>query len=826
MFRAGARNAVLQPIRRIRTILVMICLCALATPAMERAQATDAAPLPAPTEGRLVTSQGEERVDVPLEHTDVQIRVAGHLADVMVTQTFHNPFPDKIEAVYLFPLPTGAAVHALDLRIGERVVRGAIRRREEARQVYERARERGHVAALLTQERPNLFTQAVANIEPGARIDVTLRYSQTLAYEDGAYEIVFPMVAGPRYLPGSAGPNAREAVQPAVLPPGMRPAHDISLQVDLDAGVPVRDIASPSHRINVTRPGAAPAAGARASVRIAPADTIPNKDFILRYAVAGQAPAFAVLAHRDGDQGSFFLLAQPPAGKALIEPREIVFVLDTSSSMAGAPMFKARELIRRVLGGLRPDDTYQIIRFADTASALGPRPLASKPQNLGYTLAWLDGLQASGGTEMVSGIRAALEVPHDPARLRIVVFVTDGYIGNDDEILALVARHMGAARLFSFGVGSAVNRYLLEEMAVMGRGAAQIVRPDEDTAAAVQRFHDRIDAPVLTEIRIDWNGLAVTDAVPGRLPDLFAGQPLVVAGHYQQPGRATITVHGRQAGRAVSFQVPVDLPAHAPAHPSIGRVWARSRMAELERGLVRKADPAVEAQILALALQHQLMSRYTAFVAVDESRVTAGEAAREVRVPVEVPEHVRGIRGGSGMGVAMAYGIGGGGVGFGSGVGHGSFGVIGHGSYGVGGAQGSASGIRVVAPQVRIGGAVVTGSLDKDIIRRHVRRKLPAIRYCYEKALVSDPALAGTLVAEFSITPEGITDSIEVTGMDDGALRACVTSLVEYLKFPKVAGTGLVRVRYPFELRPAEPGRPSESSEPGGDSIDGSGGMP
>jgi Ca-activated chloride channel family protein len=833
MFRTGARDALLQPIRRVRTLLVVICLGALAAPSgVEPALATGATPLPAPTEGRLVTSQGEERVDVPLAHTDVQIRVAGHLADVTVTQTFHNPFPDKIEAVYLFPLPTGAAVHALDLRVGARVIRGAIRRRDEARQVYERARERGHVAALLTQERPNLFTQAVANIEPGARIDVTLRYSQALAYENGAYELVFPMVAGPRYLPGSAGPAERAPgqasgqapgqaiVQPAVLPPGMRPAHDISLQVALDAGVPVRDITSPSHRIDVTRPAAA-TPGARASVRIAPADSIPNKDFILRYAVAGPAPAFAVLAHRDGDQGAFFLLAQPPAGPAQVEPREIVFVLDTSSSMAGAPLAKARELIHRVLGGLRPDDTYQIIRFADTASALGPRPLASKPQNLGHTRAWLDALQASGGTEMVSGIRAALEVPHDPARLRIVVFVTDGYIGNEDEILAMVARHMGEARLFSFGVGSAVNRYLLEEMAAMGRGAAQIVRPDEDTRAAVQRFHDRIDAPVLTDIRIDWNGLAVTDTVPARVPDLFAGQPLVVAGHYQAPGRATVTVHGQQAGRAVSFQVPVDLPAHAPAHPSpahpsIGRVWARARMAELERALVRRADPALEAQILALALQHQLMSRYTAFVAVDESRVTAGEAAREVKVPVEVPEHVRGIRAGGGMGIgyASAYGIGsgsgGGGIGYGSAIGHGAFGVIGH---------GSAPGTQVVieAPQVRIGGAVVTGSLDKDIIRRHVRQKLPAIRYCYEKALVSDRALAGTLVAEFSITPEGATTSISVSGVGGDTLHACVTSLVRHLRFPKFAGDGLVRVRYPFELRPAEPGHKSKDPEPSSD---------
>ncbi|HWN69904.1 MAG TPA: VIT domain-containing protein, partial [Haliangium sp.] len=703
---------------RTRLVLALALFCALAVvPAGERALATGTAP--EPTEGRLVTRQGEQRVDVPLEHTDVQIHVAGHLADVTLTQTFHNPYRDKIEAVYLFPLPTGAAVHQLDIRIGERVIRGAIHRRAQAERIYERARDRGHVAALLTQERPNLFTQAVANIEPGARIDISLRYSQSLAYENGAYELVFPMVAGPRYLPGNgrdapgrpAGqPPGQPAVQPAVLPPGMRPATDIALRVDVDAGVPIRDLASPSHRIDAQRP-----ADARASVRIAADDAIPNKDFVLRYAVAGPAPAFAVLAHRDGDQGSFFLLAQPPASATdSVEPREIVFVIDTSSSMAGAPLAKARELIRRVLANLRPDDTYQIVRFADAASALGPAPIASKAQNIRYTLDWLDTLTAAGGTEMVTGIRAALDVPHDPARLRITVFLTDGYIGNEDEILAMVARHMGDARLFSFGVGSAVNRYLLEEMAAMGRGAVQFVRPDEDTEAAVRRFHDRIDAPVLTDLRVDWKGLAVADTVPGRVPDLFAGQPLVLSGHYTRPGRATITVHGRQAGRPVSFDVPVDLPAHAPARPAIARVWARSRIAELERALVRNLDPAVENQIIDLALRHQLMSRYTAFVAVDDSRATAGGAARKVKVPVDVPEHVRGIGAGGGMGWGSI------------GVGH--YGVIGYGSgtgtgYGIGAGGGGSGSVGQYAmrsasvPQVRIGAAVVAGSLDKSIIR-------------------------------------------------------------------------------------------------------------
>jgi Ca-activated chloride channel homolog len=796
--------------RRTRLVLAMVFFCALAVvPAVERALATGTAS--EPTEGRLVTRRGEQRIDVPLEHTDVQIHVAGHLADVTLTQTFHNPYPDKIEAVYLFPLPTGAAVHQMDIRVGERVIRGAIHRRNEAERIYERARDRGHVAALLTQERPNLFTQAVANIEPGARIDVSLRYSQSLAYENGAYELVFPMVAGPRYLPGNGRDAAGQpAVQPAVLPPGMRPATDIALRVDVDAGVPIRDIASPSHRLDVQR-----AADARASVRIAADDAIPNKDFVLRYAVAGAAPAFAVLAHRDGDQGSFFLLAQPPANTPDsapdpgIEPREIVFVLDTSSSMAGAPLAKARELIRRVLAGLRPDDTYQIVRFADNASALGPAPIASKPQNFRYTLDWLDTLPAAGGTEMVTGIRAALDVPHDPARLRITVFLTDGYIGNEDQILAMVAEHMGDARLFSFGVGSAVNRYLLEEMAAMGRGAAQFVRPDEDTAAAVRRFHDRIDAPVLTDLRIDWKGLAVADTVPARIPDLFASQPLVLAGHYTQPGRATITVHGRRAGRPVSFDVPVDLPEHAPAHPAIGRVWARSRMAELDRALVRKHDTAVENQIIELALRHQLMSRYTAFVAADESQVTAGGPARKVKVPVDVPEHVRGIS----AGAAAGWGA----------IGTGSYGVLGHGAggggvgYGIGhasiGSDRFSTGSPVVVPQVRIGDATVMGGLDKSIIRRYVRQRLARVRYCYEKALVVDHDLEGDVVAEFLITPEGATSALQVTGVGDQVLHACVISALADIQFPKAPGEGQVRVRYPFHLRPNEPPSPSTPSE-------------
>lgn len=757
--------------------------CALsmqATPAETATRAaTDA------TEGRLVTTRGKETVDVPLEHTEVAIRIDGHLADASLTQTFRNPYPDKIEAVYLFPLPTNAAVNAMTIETGGRIIEGRLRERDDARRTYERARRKGHVAALLTQERPNLFTQAVANIEPGATVKVTLRYVQSLTYEDGGYELVFPMVAGSRYVPTGAGTG--DALVQKSLPAGQRSSHDIGLTLEVDAGVPISSIASPSHRIELER-----ASPSRASLHLAAGGTIPNKDFVLRYRVAGAQPAFAAHTHRGADgQGAFFLVVQPPVSDAPIAPtpREIVFLLDTSSSMAGEPLAKAKEVVRRVLGGLRPDDTFQIVRFDDAASALGPRAIANKPRNVGYVLDWLDALDAAGGTEMTTGIEAALAVPNDPARLRLVVFLTDGYVGNEDEILALVGDRLGASRLFSFGVGSAVNRYLLEEMAALGRGDAQVVSPAEDTAAAVERFYRRIDRPVLTDISIDWHGLPVSDVVPAAIPDLFAGQPIVLAGHYGAAGGGTVTVRGVQGGRPVSFEVPVTLPERAD-HPAVASVWARARIRELSRGLVRQIDPtartATVRQITDLALTHRLMSRYTAFVAVDSAEVTAGGAARRVKVPVEVPAHMRSIpSGASGGGIAT-----------------GSYGSIGYGSGG-GVAMPMMAKRSYDAPAVRMGTATAVGDLDKNLIKRYIRQQTARVRYCYEKQLQTNPTLGGKVTVKFTIGADGKVVDVTATGMNNPALESCVADVIRSIRFP-ATNSGKVVISYPFVFQPGK----------------------
>jgi Ca-activated chloride channel family protein len=658
-------------------------VCALVATQWSRATTKPGRP-PATTEGRLATRDGHRVVDVPLEHTEVAIHATGHLAEVRVEQTFRNPYDKKIEATYLFPLPTGAAVNDLELVVGDRVIDGEIAKRAAAKATYIKAKRAGFVAALLTQERPNLFTQHVANLEPGARVVVRMTYVQPLVYDAGGYELVFPMVAGPRYVPkGSAAAADADAVQAPVVPPDTRSSHDIGLTATIDAGLALRAVRSTSHAI-VHTPGAT---AAQVTVALAPGDTIPNRDFVLRYDVAGDATAAALLAHRRGTApGAFFLTVHPPgtdapaapsqvdAAPAAVTPREVVFVVDTSASMRGAPLAKARALVRSILTTLAPDDTFQIVRFADVAGALGANPIANKPANVTFALDWLDALEAGGGTEMTGGIAAALDVAHDPLRLRLVVFVTDGYVGNEDEILATVHAKLGASRLYSFGVGTAVNRYLLEEMASFGRGAAQIVRPDEDTAAVVATFHARIARPVLTDVTIDWGGLAVADVTPAALPDLFVGQPLVIAGRYAVPGAATVTVRGTAGGVPVELAVPVELPATAD-HPAIATVWARARIAELTRAEIRGATAETADEITRIALEHRLMSRYTAFVAVDRSTVTAGGDAVPVAVPVEVPAGLHATSGGGWGGGGMGMGAGGYGV-----LGVASASVSGHGA--------------------------------------------------------------------------------------------------------------------------------------------------
>ncbi|MDQ7780366.1 MAG: VIT domain-containing protein, partial [Planctomycetota bacterium] len=449
--------------------LLIIARCGLA---IQRAPVSDIdeqqqPPVDVPTraELRAVTSGGEQQtVPLPLEHTDVKARVSAFVATVDVLQKYHNPYGEKIEAVYVFPLPELASVTDFLMIIGDRQIRGIIREREEAQQIYEEAKRQGYVASLLTQERPNIFTQKVANIEPGKKIDINVRYFYALPYRDGEYEFVLPMVVGPRFNPpgsstgvGAVAAGERGAsgqrTEVQYLPPDKRSAHDISVQVDVDAGVSVEKVYSHSHAIQTTRHDAS-----RFSVSLSPNDTIPNKDLVLRYKVAGAQTKIGAMVQRS-EKGNFFaLVLQPPEDMKNLPrmPREMVFVLDCSGSMKGRPLDKAKDAMRRCLRKLDENDTFQIVRFSDSASQLGREPVQATPENVRKGIAYLDGLESEGGTMMIRGIEAALDFPHDEHRLRIVSFMTDGYIGNEMEILAAIKRRLGPARIFSFGIGTSV----------------------------------------------------------------------------------------------------------------------------------------------------------------------------------------------------------------------------------------------------------------------------------------------------------------------------------------------------------------------------------
>lgn len=596
----------------------------------------------------------------PLRHTEVRGAISGFLSRVTVTQTFENTASNKIEAIYAFPLPDNAAVDDMTIQVGQRTVRGIIKKREEARAIYEHAKQTGHVAALLDQERPNIFTQSVANIMPADQVVVTISYLQTLEYEDGTYRFVFPMVVGPRFIPGQ--PVGRQAggwapdtdqvrdaskITPQVTPKGTRAGHDISIELAIDAGVPLRQVNSSSHLVDVVRTGAS-----SATVKLANLAEIPNKDFILKYNVASEQIADSILSQsapansKLGPGGYFTLILQPPAKlpESDITPKELVFVLDTSGSMMGFPIEKAKEFINHALDELYPGDTFNLITFSGDTRVLFPAPVYPTAANLRIAREVLNAQHGGGGTVMMNAIRAGLAPSDSQDHVRVVCFLTDGYVGNDLDIIGEVQKHPNA-RVFAFGIGNSVNRFLIEGMAKAGRGESEVVTLNDKSDVAAHRLYERLRSPVLTNVSIDWSGLPVTDVFPEQLPDLFSAKPLIVSGRYTAATSGTIHIRGQRAGEEFTRDIPVTFSGGAADTNILSSFWARRKIddlmsqdwAGLQSGNIK---PEVKHEITQLGLSYGLMTQFTSFVAVEERVVTTGGQPHRVEVPVEMPDGV------------------------------------------------------------------------------------------------------------------------------------------------------------------------------------------
>jgi Ca-activated chloride channel homolog len=610
---------------------------------------------------QLKIAGGEEQL--PLEHTHVSAELTGTAAGVTVTQTYKNTHAQPIEAIYVFPLPENSAVDDMTITIGTRVIRAEIQKRADARRTYEDAKRHGHTAALLEQERPNIFTQWVANLAPNSRIEVTVHYLQTLTYDAGEYEFVFPMVVGPRFSPAAVSDAAR--LSPPIFGKGARNGHDISMDLIVRPGTPVTKWEVPTHETT----GRTLLDGAMA-LSLAKRDEVPNRDFVLHYMVAGQKPVATAVSERDGTGGFVSLTVQPPKldVDALVGRREIIFVVDISGSMHGVPLSMCKDAMREALAHLRPVDTFNIYTFSGQTGSAFKTPVPANDTHIKEGTEYVTSLRAGGGTYMADAVDAALGKDVEAGRNRYVFFMTDGYVGNEAQILEKTRAFVKAgrthgrkAKVFGFGVGSSVNRYLLDGFSTAGEGLTVYSTTREDPVLAVNKFYRAIDNSIMEEVSIDWNGLAVKEVYPRILPDLFASHPLTVHARLEGDGKHTIYMRGKVNGRALSLPIEIELPVTKKDNSTVASLWARAKVSDLERDLWSGERAETVNAITQIGLEHRLVTRYTSFVAVDHS-TTLTAPSKTIVQAVHEPEGVDGAMAGAFAEVGLAgLGSGGGG---------------------------------------------------------------------------------------------------------------------------------------------------------------------
>jgi Ca-activated chloride channel family protein len=612
------------------------------------AKGAHAADLGGPRSGELRIAQGagEAPVPAPLLYTDVAIDVSGIVARTRVTQRFANPGADWREGVYVFPLPEGAAVDHLEMRIGERRIEGQIRERAEARRTYEQAKREGKKAALLEQERPNLFTTSVAPIGPGEEVTVTIEYQETLRYDQGEFALRFPLAGTPRYIPGidvetSAGgsgwaPDTDEVPDASrITPPVLHPAHGrinpVTITARIDAGFRLARLSSAYHPVEIQE-----SASHRYTVTLRDGPVPADRDFALAWVPdVGASPGAALFVQPGADRRYALLMVVPAAGSTETArvPREATFIIDTSGSMAGTSIVQAKQALLLALDRLQGGDRFNVIEFNSHTRPLFSAPLPVDRTTLANARAFVNGLRANGGTEMRAALEAAFTPGLAPGLVRQVVFLTDGAVGNEEALFALIRERLGDRRLFTVGIGSAPNSHFMTKAALFGRGTFTYIGDVREVQQKMGALFRKLESPVLTDLAVSWPG--ASESWPAQLPDLYEGEPIVVTTALDHAD-GDVVLTGRVGGAPWRAALPL---GGNGAASGVGALWARAKIDALMDSAVAGASADdVRRAVIALALEHHLVSKYTSLVAVDVTPSAPPDAVvRKTAIPTNLP---------------------------------------------------------------------------------------------------------------------------------------------------------------------------------------------
>src|SRR5262245_7952995 len=629
------------------------CLCLLLLVCAASTSCTSAqAQNPHPPENKTLSPyffvKGDPNVDhLPLKDTQVEISVSGVIADVKVVQTYRNEGSRPINASYVFPASTRASVYGMRMRIGDDLIVAKIKEREAAKQEFETAKKEGKSASLLEQNRPNVFSMNLANLMPGDTVEIELRYTELLVPTDGTYEVVYPTVVGPRFSSAdeSSAANDNGWVSSPYFHEGTKPSTTLHISTRISSVLPIQDLKCASHRI-------VPHWQSPSIARLELDDSDPfqgNRDFVLHYRLAGNQIASGLILYQGQDENFFLYMAQPPQkiATADIPSREYIFVVDVSGSMDGFPLSTSKQLLRDLIGQLRPTDLFNVVLFAGDSSLLSTQSLPANQQNISRAINLLEQQRGNGGTELLPAIQQAMAIPRTENVSRSIVLVTDGYISGEHGVFDYIRENLNQSNVFAFGIGSAVNRYLIEGVAKAGMGEPFIVTQPSEAAAQAAKFRQYVQSPLLTNIRIRSIGFETYDVIPVHIPDLMAQRPVILFGKWRGPITGTFELQGT-TGHG-DYLTTLDVAGSQPdeANRALRYLWARSRIAELsDYGFGNPAEEKIK-EVTSLGLKYNLLTQYTSFVAVREKVVNPSGDAFDVELPLPLPVGVSDLAVGS-----------------------------------------------------------------------------------------------------------------------------------------------------------------------------------